>query len=82
MQKKTHCLVLVDSRYGYERDFTIELKYGEGLIEDRLKCQISLLVKYLQNQIESMSMVTVQLIVLGLTTSQNLNNPYKKYTFT
>ena len=59
MQKKTHCLVLVDSRYGYERDFTIELKYGEGLIEDRLKCQISLLVKYLQNQIESMSMVTV-----------------------
>ena len=77
MGKKPHCLVLVDSRYGFERDFTIELKSSEGLIEDRLKCQISLLVKYLQNQIESMSMVTVQLIVLGLTTSQNLNNPYK-----
>ena len=77
MGKKPHCLVLVDSRYGFERDFTIELKSSEGLIEDRLKCQISLLVKYLQNQIESMSMVTVQLIGLGLTTSQNLNNPYK-----
>jgi len=26
MGKKPHCLVLVDSRYGFERDFTIELK--------------------------------------------------------
>jgi len=28
------CLVLVGSRNGFERDFTIELKYIEGLMED------------------------------------------------
>ena len=29
-----YCLVLVDSRNGFERDFTIELKLIEGLVED------------------------------------------------
>ena len=36
-----YCLVLVGSKNGFERDFTIELKQFEGLMEDRLKCQIS-----------------------------------------
>ena len=45
-----YCLVLVGSRNGFERDFTIALKGIEGLMEDWLKCQISLLVKYRQNQ--------------------------------
>jgi len=30
----SYCLVLVGSRNGFERDFTIKLKYIEGLIED------------------------------------------------
>ena len=41
-----YCLVLVGSRNGFEREFTIELKYIEGFMEDWLKCQISPLVKY------------------------------------
>jgi len=41
-----HCSVLVGCRDGFESNFTIKLKYIEGLItEDRLKCQISSLVK-------------------------------------
>ena len=46
-----HCLVLVGSRNGFECDFTIKLKYTEGLMDDLLKCQISRLGKYCQNQI-------------------------------
>ena len=36
LSKKLHpyCLVLVGFRNGFERDFTIELKQIEGLIED------------------------------------------------
>ena len=45
-----NCLALVGSRNGFERDFTIELKLIEGLMEDWLKCQISSLVKYRQNR--------------------------------
>ena len=30
----SYCLVLVGSRNGFERDFTIKLKQIEGLIED------------------------------------------------
>ena len=45
-----YCLVLVGSRNGFERIFTIKLKWIEGLMEDWLKCQISPLVKYRQNQ--------------------------------
>ena len=37
--------ILVGSRNGFERDFTIEI---EGLMEDRHKCKISSLVKYRQ----------------------------------
>ena len=36
-----YCLLLVGSRNEFEGDFTIELKWIEGLIEDWLKCQIS-----------------------------------------
>jgi len=46
-----HCLVLVGSRNGFECDFTIKLKYTEGLMDDLLRCQISRLGKYCQNQI-------------------------------
>ena len=31
---RTNCLVLVGFRDGFERDFTIELNYIEGLMED------------------------------------------------
>jgi len=41
-------LLSTGSRNGYERDFT--LRYIEDLMEDWLKCQISPLVKYRQNQ--------------------------------
>ena len=34
-----HCLVLVRSRNGFERDFTMELKQIEGLIEDLNFCK-------------------------------------------
>jgi len=34
-----HCLVLVGSRNGFERDFTIELKQIEGLIVDSNLCK-------------------------------------------
>ena len=44
------CLVLVGSRNGFERDFTIELNYIQGLMEDWLKCQTSPLVKYHQKK--------------------------------
>jgi len=30
-----YCLELVGSRNGFRRDFTIELKYIEGLMEDK-----------------------------------------------
>ena len=36
--------ILVGSRNGFERDFTIELTYIQGLVEDWLTCQTSLLV--------------------------------------
>ena len=50
-KKRYHyCLVLDGSRNGFERDFTIELKSIEGLMKDWLKCQISPLVQYRQNQ--------------------------------
>jgi len=42
-----NCLVLVGSRNGFERDFTIELNEIEGLMED---CKISSFVKYRQTQ--------------------------------
>jgi len=44
------CLVLVGSRNRLYRNFTIQLKCIEDLLEDLLKCQISTLVKYRQNQ--------------------------------
>ena len=50
MKRYPYCLVLVGSRNGFERDFTIELNEIEGLMEGWLKCQISPLVKYRQNQ--------------------------------
>ena len=34
-----YCLALVGSRHGFKRDFTIKLKYIEGLMADWLKCQ-------------------------------------------
>ena len=37
---------MVGSNNGFERDFTIELKWIEGIIEDWLKCQIYRLVEY------------------------------------
>ena len=43
------CLVLVGSRKGFERDFTIKLNWVEGLMVDWLKCQISPLIEYSQN---------------------------------
>ena len=43
-----YCLELVDSRNGFERDITIEIKLIEGLMEDWLNCHISLFVKYRQ----------------------------------
>ena len=33
-QRYSHCVVLVGSRNGIERDFTIELEYIAGLMED------------------------------------------------
>jgi len=42
--------ILVGSRNRLEPDFTIKLNKIEGLMEDWLKCQISLLIKYRQNQ--------------------------------
>jgi len=41
-----HCVVLVGSRNRFKLDFTMELKYTEGLMEDCLKCHISYLVEY------------------------------------
>ena len=46
----TYYLVFVDSRKGFERDFTIELKLIESLMENWLKCHISPLVKYRQKK--------------------------------
>ena len=45
-----YCLVLVGSRNGFERDITIEVNYLRALWKIDLKCQISPLVKYRQNQ--------------------------------
>ena len=45
-----YCLLLVGSKNGFECDFTIELKWIEGLMEDWLKCQISPLVKWCLNK--------------------------------
>ena len=42
--------ILVGSRNRLEPDFTIKLNKIEGLMEDWLKCQISPLIKYRQNQ--------------------------------
>ena len=55
-----YCLVLVGSRNGFERDFTIELKWNEGLMEDWLKCQIISLVKYRQNPNTCYSIYSLQ----------------------
>ena len=44
-----YCLVLVGSRNGLERDFTIKLKLIKGLKKYWLNCQISTLFKYHQN---------------------------------
>ena len=44
-KRYTHCLKLVGSRNGFDRDFPIELKQGIYL---RLTCQKRALVKYRQ----------------------------------
>ena len=61
-----YCLVLVGSRNGFVRDFTINLNKIEGLMEDWLKCQISPLIKYRQNQYkQSPSYMQVQIKIAG-----------------
>ena len=55
-----HCLALVGSRNGFERDFTIELKSMVGpIMLDCHLCQISAHVKYRQN---TASMIRVVLL--------------------
>ena len=44
-----HCLVLVGSRNRFKRDITIKLKSIEGLMEDRLKCQITPLLNIVKS---------------------------------
>ena len=61
----THCLVLVGSRYGFERDFTIELKSIEGIVEDRLICQISPLVKIVKTK--KQNSIKLPLLLCNLT---------------
>ena len=51
----SHCLILVASRNGFKLDFTIKVNWIEGHMEDWLKCQISAIVKYHQNQTEDHS---------------------------
>ena len=66
-----YCLVMVGSRIGFERDFTIKLNLIEGLMEGWLKCQISPLVKYRQNQNNRRSILWFTPAIFG-----TLNNPY------
>ena len=42
--------ILVGSRNGFERDFTIELTYIQGLVEDWFTCQTSLLVNIVKTK--------------------------------
>ena len=61
-----YCLVLVGSRNGFELDITIELNHNVGLMEDWLKCQISPLVKYRQNQKPKQARSSIEPLMIHL----------------